>query len=111
MTFYEVLGVEVTASTEEIEHAFRLVARRYHPDLNRGLDADERMKEINRIRATLIDPHLRAEYDQRLGIQIRVETRSAWGSGSTFAGAGETRVSGARPMSRSMLGRLLSGDT
>jgi curved DNA-binding protein len=75
MTFYEVLGVEVTASTEEIEHAFRLVARRYHPDLNRGLDADERMKEINRIRATLIDPHLRAEYDQRLGIQIRVVKR------------------------------------
>ncbi len=104
MTFYEILGVETTASTEEIETAFRVVARRYHPDLNRGPDADERMKEINRIRATLIDPRLRADYDQLLGIQTRVATPSMLGSGSASVGAAGMKVSGIRPSSRS--GRL-----
>jgi curved DNA-binding protein CbpA len=64
---YQVLGVSRDASDAEIERAFRSAARRVHPDLHGGDGAaEERMKELNRIRATLTDPTARATYDARL---------------------------------------------
>jgi len=62
-----VLGVARDAPTDEIERAFRLMARRIHPDLHGGDGAaGERMKHLNEIRATLTDPSARAAYDARL---------------------------------------------
>ena len=68
MTYYEVLEIDSRASTEEVERAFRRLARKVHPDVNAGdrARAEARMKLLNEIRDTLTDPLLRAGYDERL---------------------------------------------
>lgn len=67
MTYYEILGVAPTASLDEIERAYRRLARQVHPDLNpTATAAADRMKQLNEIRATLTDPLLRSAYDDRL---------------------------------------------
>jgi len=44
--YYKTLGVEKTASQEEIQRAFRKLARKYHPDINKAGDAEEKFKQI-----------------------------------------------------------------
>ncbi|MEV4412555.1 DnaJ C-terminal domain-containing protein [Catellatospora sp. NPDC049609] len=68
--FYEVLGVGRSASADEIQQAFRKLARRYHPDVNKNPDAEERFKEINEAYQVLHDPKTRARYD-RFGEDFR----------------------------------------
>jgi molecular chaperone DnaJ len=62
--YYEILGVARGASGEEIKAAFRQMARKYHPDVNRASDAEERFKEINEAYAVLSDGEKRATYDR-----------------------------------------------
>jgi molecular chaperone DnaJ len=62
--FYEILGVQKNASTEDIKSAFRKLARQYHPDVSKEPDAEERFKEINEAYGVLSDPQKRARYDQ-----------------------------------------------
>lgn len=62
--YYEVLGVERTASPDDIRRSFRRLARQYHPDINKSRDADVRFKEINEAYEVLSDPQKRATYDQ-----------------------------------------------
>lgn len=65
-THYEVLGVAPDASTEEIQRAYRLLARRHHPDV--APDADRAtMAAINGAWAVLADPVRRRDYDAGLG--------------------------------------------
>jgi hypothetical protein len=66
VTHYEVLGVSTTASAEEIKRAYRLQARKHHPDLS-GAD-DATMQALNQAWATLGDPTRRQAYDRVLGI-------------------------------------------
>ena len=62
--YYEILGVSRTASAEELKSAFRTLARKYHPDVNKEADAEEKFKEINEAYAVLSDADKRRAYDQ-----------------------------------------------
>jgi curved DNA-binding protein len=73
--YYEVLGVSRGAAQGEIQRAYRKLARKYHPDVNKAADAEEKFKEINEAYEVLKDPEKRKRYDQ-LGAD--------WKSGQEF---------------------------
>jgi len=73
--YYETLGVARTATEAEIKSAYRKLARKYHPDVNKEKDAEERFKEVGEAYAVLKDTEKRAAYDQ-MG--------SNWKSGQDF---------------------------
>ena len=63
--FYEVLGIEKSASDKEIKKAYRRMAMKYHPDRNPGdKDAEESFKEVNEAFEVLSDDQKKAAYDQ-----------------------------------------------
>ena len=64
--YYQVLGVPRTATADDIRKAFRKLARKYHPDVNKDPGAETRFKEINEAYEVLSDPAKREKYD-RLG--------------------------------------------
>lgn len=61
---YEILGVRRTADQDEIQRAYRRLARRYHPDVNQDHDAEKRFKEVSEAYQVLSDPELRRRYDE-----------------------------------------------
>ena len=73
--YYEVMGVSRDASADEIKRAYRRLARKYHPDVSKEADAEERFKELAEAYEVLRDPDKRAAYDQ-LGAN--------WKSGQDF---------------------------
>ncbi|MFE5491433.1 DnaJ C-terminal domain-containing protein [Streptomyces virginiae] len=98
--FYEVLGVSRTASQDEIQQAYRKLARKNHPDVNKDPGAEERFKDLNEAYSVLSDPKTRARYD-RFGEDFRkipedFDERVAAGAGGfrtrRTAGAGGPRV-------------------
>ena len=63
--YYEVLGVAKGASEDEIQKAYRQMAKKYHPDLNPGdKEAEARFKEVNEAYEVLSDSQKKARYDQ-----------------------------------------------
>lgn len=62
--YYEILGVSRSADKEEIKRAYRRLARKYHPDVNKEEGAEERFKEINRAYEVLSESEVRARYDR-----------------------------------------------
>ncbi len=62
--YYEVLGVSKTATDEEIKRAFRVLAKKYHPDVNKEEGAAEKFKEIGEAYSVLSDKTKRSQYDQ-----------------------------------------------
>jgi curved DNA-binding protein len=61
--YYEVLGVSRNASQDEIQKAYRKLARKYHPDINKSRDAEEQFKRIGEAYEVLKDPGKRKRYD------------------------------------------------
>ncbi|SFL86298.1 DnaJ C-terminal domain-containing protein [Variovorax sp. OV329] len=62
--YYSALGVERTASEDEVRKAYRKLARKYHPDVSKEADAETRMRELNEAYDVLRDKEKRAAYDQ-----------------------------------------------
>ena len=61
--YYKIMGVGRDASADEIKRAYRKLARKYHPDVSKEKDAEERFKEIGEAYEVLRDPEKRAAYD------------------------------------------------
>ncbi|MDX4039969.1 DnaJ C-terminal domain-containing protein [Aliarcobacter skirrowii] len=63
-SLYETLEVSENATTEEIKKAYRKLARKYHPDVNKDPKAEDKFKEINAAYEVLSDPQKKQQYDQ-----------------------------------------------
>ena len=62
--YYEILGIDKNSSKDDIKSAFRKMARKYHPDINKEPGAEEKFKEIGKAYETLMDDEKRALYDR-----------------------------------------------
>lgn len=62
--YYKVLGVSRDASQDELKKSYRKLARKYHPDVSKVANAEERFKEVGEAYEALKDPEKRAQYDQ-----------------------------------------------
>ncbi|MBR5049672.1 MAG: molecular chaperone DnaJ [Erysipelotrichaceae bacterium] len=62
--YYEVLGLSRDANDEQIKKAYRTLAKKYHPDLNKDPDAPDKFKEVQEAYEVLSDPQKRSTYDQ-----------------------------------------------
>ncbi|MDG6103248.1 DnaJ domain-containing protein [Dactylosporangium aurantiacum] len=86
---YQVLGVARDATPEEIQRAYRTLARRQHPDINKDPGAEERFKQINEAYHVLSDPQRRAAYDRsRARRRARATAGASPGTGRPGAAAG-----------------------
>ena len=62
--YYEIMGVKREATQDEIKRAYRKLARKYHPDVSKASDAEDRFKEVGEAYEVLKDPEKRTAYDQ-----------------------------------------------
>lgn len=62
--YYEILGVSRTATDEELKSSYRRLAKKFHPDVNRESDAEEKFKEVTEAYNVLTDKQKRAAYDR-----------------------------------------------
>nr|WP_282432488.1 DnaJ domain-containing protein [Pelotomaculum schinkii] len=73
------LGVAHNASRKQIKKAYRVLAQKYHPDINNDdIEAEEKMKQINQAYEVLMDHNKRTQYD-RNGVSGFSTTNSRWG--------------------------------
>ncbi|WP_214415306.1 DnaJ C-terminal domain-containing protein [Sphaerisporangium fuscum] len=117
---YEALGVPRTASQEEIQRAYRKLARKYHPDVNKDPGAEEKFKEVSEAYDVLADPDKRRRYNafgadwrsvpEDVDPEVWARAHAGARGGGPFAGAGQGgfRFTGGEGMDID-LGELLGG--
>lgn len=90
--YYAALGITKDATQEDVKRAYRKLARKFHPDLNKDKDAEERFKEIGEANEVLDDPEKRAAYDQ-LGASYQpgqeFHPPPDWDEGFEYSGGGQ----------------------
>lgn len=112
--FYEVLGVNKNSSADEIKRAYRKLAKKYHPDVNKEADAEEKFKEVQEAYDVLSDANKKAAYDRYGHAAFDQTAGGAGGFGgfnggfgdfggfedifSSFFGGGQTRTRRSGPM-------------
>jgi len=89
--YYQTLGVARGAPADDIKKAYRRLARKYHPDVSKEANAEQKFKELQEAYEVLKDPEKRAAYDQlgsewKSGQQFRPPPE--WASGFEFRGGG-----------------------
>ena len=82
--FYEVLGVNKGATDAEIKSAYRKLARKHHPDVDKSSGAAEKFKELSEAYQVLSDPKKKQSYDQ-FG-HAAFDRGAGMGGGNPFAG-------------------------
>ena len=91
--YYKIMGVEKDASQDEIKRAYKKLARKYHPDVSKEANAEDRFKEVGEAYEALKDPEKRAAYDQ-LGANWKAgqdfNPPPDWDAGFEFHGGGFT---------------------
>ena len=92
---YAILEIAAHATPEEVTAAYRILARRHHPDVSRASDAERRMAEINAAWSVLRDPARRAAWDRAHGITPLVAR--AGGFGARTAGPDPRRTASPSP--------------
>ncbi|NEU31645.1 molecular chaperone DnaJ [bacterium LRH843] len=83
--YYDVLGVDKNASVDEVKKAYRKLARKYHPDVNKEADATDKFKEVKDAYDTLSDPQKKSHYDQ-FGHTDPNQGFGGFGGGGDFGG-------------------------
>jgi curved DNA-binding protein len=94
--YYKILGVSRTASTEEIKKAYRRLAKKYHPDVSKEKNAEEKFKEVQAAYAVLSDIEKRKLYDQfgEQWQQAKQAKDRGFDPGAGFGGAQGKQASG-----------------
>ena len=110
--YYADLGVARDASPEDIKRAYRKAARRLHPDVNPGAEAEEQFKKVSQAYDVLSDPEKKQSYD--MGSDPYGAGAAGFGQGFSFSDimdaffGGQAGAAGRGPRSRTRAGRTPS---
>lgn len=110
--YYKVLGVDRDATAGEIKSAYRKLARKYHPDLNKDVDSEDKFKEVGEAYEVLKDTEKRAAYDQ-LGSQWKqgqdFRPPPDWDNGFEFSQGSDDDAAAYSDFFESIFGRRQGG--
>jgi curved DNA-binding protein len=119
--YYQTLGVAREATPDDIKHAYRKLARKYHPDVSKEKDAEARFKDVSEAGEVLRDPEKRAAYDAAGSQWERESAHSGrgrerdfqpppgWDAGFEFSGRGDEEGADHSDFFEALFGRAARG--
>lgn len=76
--YYAILGISYPSTPDEINRAYKVMAKKWHPDLHPNEDVTEQMKEVNESAEILRDPIKKARYDREYQAAFGTESKRTW---------------------------------